>query len=76
MKASLANSMYFAGLTAEDRQREREEILDVTTDQLRAFGKTVRDVLDQNRICTIGAQSAVTEDQEKTHRFGGVRNVG
>ena len=42
--------------------------------------KKVKDMLSNlkvgDRICTIGAQSAVTEDQEKTHRFAGVRNVG
>ncbi|MGI6109323.1 MAG: insulinase family protein [Eubacteriaceae bacterium] len=76
MKATLANTMHFTGITAEDRQREREQILDVTGEDLNALGKTVRTVLEQDRICTIGSQTAVQADQKETKRFGGVRNVG
>lgn len=76
MRASLANTMYLTGLSAQDRQKEREEILDVTNEDLRALGPVVRKVLDQNKVCTVGSMIEIDHDQEKNHRFNGVRNIG
>ncbi len=76
MRANLANTMSQTGLTNELRSQEREEILDVTNEDLKKIGEVIENVLKDATICTIGSEPVIRKDQEKSHRFRKVRNIG
>jgi presequence protease len=57
-------SMYIAGLTEEELQRERDEILNVTIEDIRALSKTIKAVIDAGNICVIGNENKVMENKE------------
>lgn len=56
--------MLLSGLTYEDLKKEREEIINVTQDDIRALDKLIQAVLAQGNICVIGNESKIEEDRE------------
>ena len=60
-KAASSMNAYMTGVTYEDVQREREEALDVTVEQLRECADMIDDVIAQNYVCTIGNEAKVRE---------------
>ena len=60
-KGSLALSEWMSGLTLAQRQKEREEVLNVTLEDIRALAGPVRAVLAENRLCVIGSEEKVGE---------------
>jgi len=57
-------SMYLSGVTEEDLQRERDEILNVTLEDIRALHKPVRAILDAGNICVIGSEEKINQNKE------------
>lgn len=60
-KAASSMHAYMTGVTYEDVQRQREEALDVTVEQLNAEADMIDDVIAQNYVCTIGNEAKVRE---------------
>jgi Zn-dependent M16 (insulinase) family peptidase len=56
--------MLLSGLTYEDLVREREEIINVTQEDIRAFYQLVQSVLDEGNICVIGNESMIDKDKD------------
>jgi Zn-dependent M16 (insulinase) family peptidase len=48
-----------------DRQKTRNEILDVTLADIKALAKMIRDVLGDNYLCVVGGQQAIEENKEE-----------
>lgn len=67
-----AVTIYVMGLTEEDRQLHRDQILDVTVEDIRALAPVVKAVLDDNYYCVVGSQSKV---QEQKAIFSSIKNV-
>jgi len=67
-----AVTIYEMGLTEEDRQLHRNQILDVTVEDIRALAPVVKAVLDDNYYCVVGSQSKV---QEQKAIFSSIKNV-
>jgi Zn-dependent M16 (insulinase) family peptidase len=63
-KGERSLSMLLSGLTYEDLKKEREEIINVTQDDIRALDKLIQAVLAQGNICVIGNESKIEEDRE------------
>ncbi len=57
-------SMYIAGLTVEDLQKERDEVLNVTIEDIRALHAVIQAFLDAGNICVIGNESRITENKD------------
>jgi Zn-dependent M16 (insulinase) family peptidase len=57
-------SMYLAGITEEDLQKERDEILSVTADDIRSLRDIVKSVIDAGYICVIGNETKVMENKD------------
>ncbi|MBQ1412559.1 MAG: hypothetical protein IIY93_05145, partial [Clostridia bacterium] len=51
-----AVAMYFTGLTNDDLQRERDEILSTTSAQLTAFSRVLDEVCAASGVCVIGGK--------------------
>ena len=60
----LSMRSYLSGLTDEAAQKARDEIIDVTVEDIRALADVVRAVLEENYICVVGSESAIEEDKE------------
>ena len=54
MKGSRSLNAYFCEITEEEVQKERDEILNATCEQIRALASQIRAVLAQQNLCVIG----------------------
>lgn len=57
-------SMLLSGVSYEDLKKERDDIINVTQEDIRALAKLVEAVLAQGNICVIGNESRIEEDRE------------
>lgn len=57
-------SMYLAGITEENLQTERDEVLNVTVEKIREQDKLIQSIFDAGNICVIGGEDAINENKE------------
>lgn len=62
MKGSRSLNAYFSGITDEDVQRERDEILHAQPEQIRALAPLMRAILDGQNFCVIGNEQKIREN--------------
>ena len=72
LKGSRNLSAYLSGVTDEMIQREREEILDVTQEDIRNLADIVQAVLDTGALCVIGNDEQIMADRAM---FGEIKNL-
>lgn len=63
-QGSLALAAYMNRVTEEALQRERDQVLDATAEDIRKLADVVEAVLKQNNICVVGSESAIEENKE------------
>ncbi|MEG0681602.1 MAG: insulinase family protein [Eubacterium sp.] len=61
IKGEVADTMYFNGLSSEDVQKERDEILGTTLENLKEAAQMVKKAMDQTVICVIGSEESVRQ---------------
>lgn len=71
-KGSRSLSILLSGLTYEDLKREREEIINITQEDIRSLSGLIRAVLDEGNICVIGNESKIKENSDM---FNEVKNL-
>ena len=59
MRLDQAGTLYLKEFPKEKRQRIRDEILDVSNEDLRALGKVVKDTLDEGLLCVVGGKQPI-----------------
>jgi len=64
LKGRRSLSMYLAGITEEDLQKERDEILNVTLEDIRALHKAVKAIIDAGNICVIGSEDKINQNKD------------
>ena len=64
MRLSQTALAHIKGVPQEMRQKTRDEILNLTNDDLRSLAQVVRDTLSGNYICVVGGSSAVEANKE------------
>ena len=69
LKVSRAALQELLDVSDADRQKTREEILDVTLADIKALAKMIRDVLSDNYICVVGGQQAIEENKEEFNKI-------
>ena len=57
-------SSYIQGLTDEDYQKERNEVLNVTVDQIKALKPLIEKALSDNTLCIIGNENKIEANKE------------
>jgi hypothetical protein len=55
---------YFTGTTTEDLQRERDQVLNATPEDIRALAPLVEAVLAQDCLCVIGNEDTLTSEED------------
>ncbi|WP_291569971.1 insulinase family protein [Clostridium sp. UBA4548] len=63
MKGEKAVSMYIRGITKEDRLREREEVLQTTTEDIKSFDQLLKDVMNKNFFAVLGNDAKIKENK-------------
>lgn len=71
-KGKRSLSMYLAGVTEEELQKERDQVLNVTMDDIRALHKEVKAVIDAGYICVIGNEEKINANKDM---FKEVKNL-
>lgn len=72
VKGSRNLMAYLSGITDDIIQREREQILGVTQEDIRALSDVVKAVLDTGALCVIGNEDQIKADKDM---FGEIKNL-
>ncbi|MDR1800827.1 MAG: insulinase family protein [Lachnospiraceae bacterium] len=64
MKGERSLNLYLNGITPELLKKEREEILNVTQEDIHKLDKILQSVINKNRICVIGGEEQVEKEAE------------
>ena len=63
-KGALALNAYFQGLTEEDFQQERDQILQAQAEDIRSLEDLAEALVEENNICVIGSEGAIERDKD------------
>lgn len=63
-KGTSSFSAYMTGVTEDDLQKQRDEILSVSKEDIRGLADIVKGILDDGHICVIGNESKVEENKD------------
>ena len=69
LKVSRAAMQELLAVSDADRQKTRNEILDVTLADVKALAKMIREVLADNYICVVGGQQAIEENRDEFNKI-------
>lgn len=58
-KAEKAINDYYAGITEEDIVREREEVLNISEDDVKNYGRLIGESLKDNCLAVVGSESSI-----------------
>ena len=64
-RGNLSFQAYFSGVTQEQLQKERDEILQAKEEDIRKLADIVEAVLKQNNLCVIGSEAAIEKNEDK-----------
>lgn len=64
MKGEKAAANYFSGITHEDMQREREEILHTDIEDIKNLAPMVKACMEEKNICVLGNEERIKEEKE------------
>lgn len=64
MKGEKALAYYISGITPEDVQREREEILGTTVEKIQEMEDLIKDSMGQEYICVVGNENKLKGNKE------------
>ncbi|MCX7904349.1 MAG: insulinase family protein [Caloramator sp.] len=69
MKGRVSDENYMRGITQEDIQREREEVLDAKLDVIKSFKNVIEDVIKQEYICVLGNENRIKDNQNMFNKL-------
>ena len=59
-----ALGMYMRGITKEDRQRERDEVLATNVETIKEYNKLIEDIMKKDFICVVGDEKKIKADKD------------
>ena len=62
-KGAIATSRYISGLTQEEIQKTRDEVLSTKLEDLKAFAPLLEDTMKENYICVLGNENRIKENE-------------
>ena len=63
-QGALGRMAYFRGLTVEMLQKERDQILDATVEDIHALAPLIEAVLSDDQLCVVGSESAIEKAKD------------
>ncbi|MGL4607991.1 MAG: insulinase family protein [Eubacteriaceae bacterium] len=73
MKGEVADNLFFSGLSSDDLQKERDEILGTTIETLKAFSSMIEGALKKHVICVLGSEEALKENEKLFKTVGYIK---
>lgn len=64
-----ACGMAFTGLTNEDLQKERDEILSTDAESIRKASMVIKAIVDENALCVVGGESKINSEGDDFDRI-------
>ena len=62
MQGNISRAAYFDGVTEEMLQKERDEILNASEEDIRSLAPMIRAILSDGQICVIGSETVLKKD--------------
>lgn len=66
-KGAVSIGAYLSGITQEDLQRQRNEILNVTVEDIRELAGIVKAIMNDQNLCVIGNDKKIEDNKEMFH---------
>ncbi|WFR56602.1 insulinase family protein [Anaerocolumna sp. AGMB13025] len=63
-QGNVSMGAYLSGTTQEDLQKQRDEILNITVEDIRNLADIVKAILDCNNLCVIGNETKVEQNKD------------
>jgi hypothetical protein len=63
-KGTTASILALSGITPQDRQIERNQVLQTTPSDIQKFAKMVQDVTNKKAFCVIGNESVIKDNKD------------
>ena len=73
-KGAKAFGMYIKGLTNEDLQKERTEVLETKIEDIKSFAKIVKEVMEKDFLVVVGDDKKIKENKEIFNNLVNVLN--
>lgn len=64
IKGNTSMAAYLNGMTMEDIQKQRDEIINVTMEDIRELSDIIRAIVDEGNICVIGNEKKIEENRD------------
>ena len=55
---------YFSGVTIDELQKERDQVLNCSLEDIRGLAPVLRPVTDSDNLCVIGNEQHISEEKE------------
>lgn len=65
---------FLTGITQEDLQKQRDEILNVTQEDIRNLAGIVKAIMDDHNLCVIGSEKKIEENKALFHEVKNLVN--
>ncbi|MBQ7317423.1 MAG: insulinase family protein [Phascolarctobacterium sp.] len=69
MRIDVITNAWLKNVTDEQRQRARDEVLDVTNEDLQALGPVIRDMLSDGYVCVVGGKQPIEANASKFNKI-------
>ena len=65
-----SRNMYLSGVTQEELQLYRDQVLDATPEDIRALSKYIEAFLEDDFLCVVGNEQKIKSESEKFLKIG------
>lgn len=64
MKGQKATADYISGTSQDDLERERNEVLNTSSEDIKKLSNLIKDTMDQNILCVLGNEQKIKENKD------------
>ncbi|MDT8718408.1 insulinase family protein [Clostridium sp. 19966] len=64
-KGEYSDGNYFSSVTYEETQKEREEVIETTKEDIKAFSQLLKEVMEKGYICVLGNAEKIQQSKDK-----------
>ena len=65
MQGAVSKTAYFTGVSEEMIQKERDQILNATLEDMKNLAPLVEAILADQDICVVGSESAIKKEEKR-----------
>jgi len=69
MRLDTVTTSWLKNITDEHRQKSRNEVLDVTNEDLQALAPVIRDMLSDGYVCVVGGKQPIEANAERFNKI-------